>query len=267
MEYRKNIPTICGWDSCPEPVRELVNSIVEKYREILGENLVGFYLHGSLAMGCFNSQRSDIDFLVAAKKPLTVDCKKRIIQFLLDIRDKAPAKGIEMSIILEQTLREFIYPTPYELHYSLGWNERFRKDEVDYTEKRFDTDLAAHCVITRERGICLYGKPVGDMFPEIPEEYYRQSLLEDARSILEKPRENPVYTVLNLCRILAYVKDGIITSKAEGGQWGLDNLPGRYSSLISQVMDVYSRNRNEEDLDTAPLDGFIRYMKIELPLS
>jgi predicted nucleotidyltransferase len=79
MAYRQNIPTICGWADCPEPVRELINNIVEKYREILGDNLAGFYLHGSLAMGCFNPLRSDIDFLVVIKEPLTADCKNRII--------------------------------------------------------------------------------------------------------------------------------------------------------------------------------------------
>ena len=32
--------------------------------DIFGKDLTGVYLHGSLAMGCFNPQKSDIDLMV-----------------------------------------------------------------------------------------------------------------------------------------------------------------------------------------------------------
>ena len=41
----------------PLEVGNLINSFVERSKDILKENLVGVYLHGSLAMGCFNPQR------------------------------------------------------------------------------------------------------------------------------------------------------------------------------------------------------------------
>ena len=38
----------------------VVESFVSKSRLILGENLVGVYLHGSAVMGCFNPAKSDM---------------------------------------------------------------------------------------------------------------------------------------------------------------------------------------------------------------
>ena len=44
---------------------QVILSIISKeYQDILGDNLCGIYLHGSLAFGCFNWAKSDIDFLV-----------------------------------------------------------------------------------------------------------------------------------------------------------------------------------------------------------
>ena len=68
-----------GWGDCPEPIKELVSSILRNYHKILGTNLIGFYLHGSLAMDCFNPLVSDVDFLAVVKQKPTVEQKKTII--------------------------------------------------------------------------------------------------------------------------------------------------------------------------------------------
>jgi|GEM_PF-6933044 len=54
--------------SVPVFLKQLLNDIVANFREEVGSNLVGIYLHGSLAMGCFNATTSDVDFLVVVKE-------------------------------------------------------------------------------------------------------------------------------------------------------------------------------------------------------
>src|SRR5260370_7979948 len=41
--------------------------------DILQENFVGFYITGSFAMGAWNPQNSDLDFLVVVKHPIKPD--------------------------------------------------------------------------------------------------------------------------------------------------------------------------------------------------
>ena len=42
-----------------QDVETLLKKIVGLCREVFGENLTGVYLHGSLAMGCFQPEKSD----------------------------------------------------------------------------------------------------------------------------------------------------------------------------------------------------------------
>ena len=41
----------------------ILAGIVDQSRKIFGEELTGIYLHGSMAMGCFNPDKSDIDLI------------------------------------------------------------------------------------------------------------------------------------------------------------------------------------------------------------
>jgi len=234
------------------------------YQRILGDNLIGFYLHGSLAMNCFNALSSDVDFLAIVERKLTTEQKEAIIAYLLKQCENSLVQGIEMSIVLEKYLRNFVYPTPFELHYSNEHYEQYKSGQVDYSKQNYDEDLAAHFVITKNRGICLFGRPVEEVFPEIPRTIYAQSLISDANWIYERSEEIPVYAILNLCRILAFLRDSRITSKKEGGEWALLNLPGRFSSLIGSALNCYSGADETEQLNVNALKDFVAYAKGEI---
>ncbi len=94
-----------GWADCPDNVRTQVNTFLETLREILEDNLVGIYLHGSLAMGCFNPERSDIDLLIVTRHGMTVETKRTIAELLL--RSSMAPSPIEISFLVEQQIRLF----------------------------------------------------------------------------------------------------------------------------------------------------------------
>jgi hypothetical protein len=48
---------------------------------------------------------------------------------------------------------EVAFPTPYELHFSPDNKQAFENESVDLTGSKTDPDLAAHFVITKERGM------------------------------------------------------------------------------------------------------------------
>ncbi|HJW82735.1 MAG TPA: hypothetical protein VJ754_00380, partial [Anaerolineae bacterium] len=49
-------------------MRAQVDDLLAGLHTILGENLVGVYLHGSLALGCFNPAQSGVDLLVVRRQ-------------------------------------------------------------------------------------------------------------------------------------------------------------------------------------------------------
>jgi streptomycin 3"-adenylyltransferase len=225
-------------------VDQLLNEIVTTLKGLLGANLVGVYLHGSLAMGSFNPQTSDVDFLVVTSDKLSPETRRELASALLRLTKHAPAKGMEMSVLTVEALRNFQHPTPYEFHFSNAWLERYKNNDVDFTdEDKVDADLAAHLTITKVRGRALYGEPIDAVFPAIPPQYYRDSIVADAKAILADMRSDPVYNVLNLCRVWAYLQDGKITSKQEGGRWALCRTTPFQTSVVEQALAEYAGDK------------------------
>jgi len=222
----------------------LISGFVERSKEILRSNLVGVYLHGSLAMGCFNPQKSDIDLIIVVDRSLSDAVKKAYLEMVVEHNAMGPAKGIEMSIVLRKVCKPFVYPTPYELHFSAGHLNRYRDDPDDYVRrmKGVDKDLAAHFTIINKRGRCLYGPPIEEVFAEVPSGDYLDSIWYDVEGAAEEITKYPMYLILNLARVLAFKEEGLVLSKKEGGDWALKHLPSKYHPLILDALSEYSES-------------------------
>ncbi|WP_160644388.1 aminoglycoside adenylyltransferase domain-containing protein [Chengkuizengella marina] len=241
---------------------KILNKIIERYKNILDENLVGIYLHGSLAMDCYNSS-SDIDFLVVVNKPIPLKTKKELINAIINLKN-VPPKGIEMSIILEEYAQKIVHPTPFELHYSNFHRDRYLSDHNYICGDSEDPDLAAQLNIVVHRGICLYGKEIEEVFNEVPREVYINSIYYDVRNAKSEILEDPVYIILNLCRVLYYLKENVISSKLEGGEWGKKNLSKQYRKIVEDALKVYKDDLSDYDFNYQMLNEFADYMLIEI---
>ena len=222
----------------------LIRSFVDRSRTILQDNLVGIYLHGSAVMGCFNPEKSDIDLIVVVDQPLSVPVKSRYMDMVVGCSALGPAKGIEMSIVLRKVCKPFVYPTPFELHFSSGHLKWYEENPGDYIRKMngCDKDLAAHFTVINRRGRCLYGLPVRDVFAEVPGCDYMDSIWNDIAEAPESIARDPMYLTLNLARVLAYKEKGLVLSKREGGEWALSVLPAEYRPLVTDALREYSEN-------------------------
>ncbi|SFT08072.1 aminoglycoside adenylyltransferase domain-containing protein [Paenibacillus sp. BC26] len=244
---------------------EYLHQITTMFHAVLKESLAGVYLHGSLAMGCFNPKKSDIDLIVVVTDKLTRVQQKEIINRLLILHDELPSgRGIELSILLEAHVQEFVHPSPFELHYSDYHRERYRTDE-DYICGGFtDDDLAAHLTVTYQRGITLYGRPIQDMFQPIDRSYYLQSILNDISSAAEEISDSPTYFTLNMCRVLMFLREDFIASKKEGGEWALQVLPLKFHPVLTYCLEDYSGITNEFVGDKEAFVAFAEYMSNEI---
>ena len=241
--------------------KEIIEKFISRSADILKEKLTGIYLHGSAAMDCFQPKKSDVDLMVVVNETLTDAEKRQLMDMVLELDAEGPAKGIEMSIVTGDVCKPFVYPTPFILHYSRMHTERYRKDPEDYirTMNGTDRDLAAHFTVIRARGICLYGLPAGEVFGEVPEQDYLDSILDDVSGAAEEIGDSPMYFILNLTRVLGYMKEREVLSKKEGGTWGLEHVPGKYRSLLLAALDEYE-NGTEAQYDAALARDYAGYM-------
>lgn len=236
-----------GWPDCPQDVRSQIQDILDAFEKLLRDNLAGVYLHGSLALGCFNPERSDVDLLAVTNDRMTAQTKRRLAELLLS-SSAAPAP-VEVSFLRQKHMSPWQYPTPFDFHYSEDYREKFAEKLSSggwSDEQQTDKDLAAHITLTRRRGIALCGKPVEEVFPVVPEEDYVDSIIEDFNWGAERMMQYPINFILNACRVLAYLLDKQVFSKDEAGEWALAHLPEDVGEYVARALDIYRGNSEEK---------------------
>jgi len=258
-----------GWRDCPPPTRVQVDRCVAGIQELLAEELVGIYLHGSLAMGCFNPTSSDIDLLVVTQRGLSLATKRDTAELLL--RVSAAPHPIEVSFLTQAQLHPWRHPAPFDFHYSEDWRAAMAEALASGAWRSWndaehcDPDLAAHVTITRARGICLRGAAIADVFPAVPPQHYRESIVEDLAWAQARIDENATYAVLNACRVLWYLREQRISSKAEAGCWAAGVLPMEHRAVVEQALAAYRGDRSAESVDHAAARRLIHYVANSLP--
>lgn len=227
-----------------------------------GEGLTGVYVHGSLAFGCFSWDNSDIDFITVLSRRPTPYEKEAYISGLLEISELCPPKGLEMSAVLERYARRFVYPTPYELHFSKLHLTRCAENLSAYCRDMHgtDRDLAAHFTVIRRACITLCGEPAESVFGDVPAADYFDSIKRDVVEAAAAIADDPAYAVLNLCRALAYKREGLVLSKRDGGAWGAAHLDGRFSAIVTNASEAYGGSHPAAIASKDELTAFAKHM-------
>jgi predicted nucleotidyltransferase len=211
--------------------RSQLEDLVGGLQEALGDDLIGVYVHGSLALGCFNPALSDLDVLVVSIRSLAPRQRDAVGPIL------ALGGRIEIHFLAAPSLYPWRHPTPYDLH--VGW----KGDALGPGE---DADLAAHVTVVRHAGIALLGPPATDVFPEVPWTDYEDSLRRDLDWCRDHGSE--LYAVLSPARIWATLTEGAVHSKASGAAWALERT-SEFRPLLERAVDAYRHG------DTQPVFG------------
>lgn len=268
-----------SWQDCDENIKSFVDELVAKLQVSLGSNLVGVYLHGSLAMGSYYRPKSDIDLIVVAESKMSIENRKAVAEVVAKHSQQKPTTGnIELSVITADTAKKIPVPVPFEVHYSTEWHDKILSGDVDYRKTKTDIDLQSHLAYVKQRGVVLQGKPIDEVFGEIDWQVFMAGVIDDFNWIVEDKHilETPFYAVLNICRVLQLVAENIqqVHSKDEGGEWALQNLPEQHHAIIQQALDAYrspkqvdesQRRTNGETWDKEALLGFRDYARGKQP--
>jgi len=242
----------------PKSARMVLREILSTVRYTIQDNLIGLYLYGSLAMGCYNPRASDIDVLIVAKERLSGKQRKRVVEYLKRVCLKG--ERIELSIVREKALRSPRYPMTVDLHFEY-WGDVFENER--------DKEILSNLYTTRERGFCVWGTPTSNVFSEISAEHHLRSVIEDIQHTRKYIHEKPehigydvtVYWILSSCRVLAFTREGKVFSKLEGGRWGIANLPKKYHKMIGQALSIYQRvKKHDQNWKHEELEAFAEHM-------
>jgi predicted nucleotidyltransferase len=242
---------------------EYLGRVVSALRTELGTELVGVYLHGSLAMDAFTPGRGDIDVLAVCAAPLNAERVRSLGEALVAIPVPPSSVGLEFSLITEAAAGMPSVAPPFEVHVS-----HEKPFVMDGHDRPGDEDLPLHFAMARARGVSLAGPPPSDVFFE-PDEAV---LIRSMRSDVETARSEGVawwedhdlpasasmaYQVLNGARCLRYLETGELGSKAEGGVWLQERDPDPEVRALMDAALVYQRGGAPKHPDDRVLEGFL----------
>ncbi len=248
-------------------MREQVDQLVDGLAAIFRADLVGVYLHGSLVLGCFNPERSDIDLLAVMRQRATAHRRDRLARLLLRCSapkawPREPPYPVEISLLTEADLKPWAHPTPFDFHYSEKWRAVFEEQLADgevASSRGEDADLAAHLTVIRGAGVVLAGAPIAATVPDVPHCDNADSLLRDLAWCRDIPWK--FHSVLTASRIWATLVEGGLHSKETGARWALERAPEEMRPLITRALAMYRSETDDAELDEAAANRYVELVQ------
>lgn len=235
-----------GLDDRGQTYAEAVN---RQLTEILEQDLVGVYLHGSAVFDDFTPGRSDIDLMAVCELAISSETKRLIAERLSSEALPCPATGLELHIVRRDSLRELSDRPPFELHVVTD-SGAGRDNVVDGLGHAGDADLVMHFAVLRECGRVLSGPSPADLFPAVP----RRMMLVALAAELRWAREcgSASYQVLNACRAWRYSEERVFCSKLDGARWARTRV-GDVSAIDAAIRHRQGWSEIQPDAESTSL--------------
>jgi hypothetical protein len=233
-----------------------VNAIIEDLhaalQAILDTQWVGMYLLGSLALGDFRPEASDIDYLVVTDSRLSPELVTRLadLHSSLSAGPSRWGRELEGSYIPRKAVRR--QDSADTRHPRI---ERYEALSI----QQHDTDWVINRFVLREHGVTLSGPPPHSLIDLIRPDDLRRAVLDLLwwweLQLTETHRVEQsgyqAYAVLSMCRILYTLQHGTVVTKPVAAQWASDVLDNQWVPLIERALTwpAEPMNRLAETLD------------------
>ena len=226
--------------SLPPEADGMLRALRAGIRRVLGENLVGVYLRGSLATGDFTPETSDLDLLAVTEQPVS-DAEFAALAAMhreLAALSNPYANRVEIAYIDRRALRRYV---PGREHPTLEQGEALRWSA-------HDSNWILERWVVRERGIALCGPDPRTLIDPISVEALRAAVrtrLHDWDEWAHQPddpdwrlpRKHKAYVVETMCRALYTLAYGELPSKPQAVAWALKALPEPWRSTVERSQD------------------------------
>ncbi|NLO97792.1 MAG: DUF4111 domain-containing protein [Peptococcaceae bacterium] len=252
-EGTKKMRNLVGFDNLPSEIVAQINKCVNIWKKHLGNELVGVYLHGSIALKAFLPQSSDIDILAVVEDSLDIPTKLAIAKVIIEI-DGKPCP-LEMSAVRLDDVKPWKTPGNCVFHYSDSWRSAYLKRLSDpsaeccVVDDEFpDADVTSYIKLICQCGIVLYGREIKEVFSDISDEDFWEAISADIDNY-NFHAYAPRYiasNILILGRILSFKETKGILSKYDAGLWMLDRVPDDLKYLPELAMKIWYEGEQHE---------------------
>ncbi len=240
-------------------VNALLRLLLDGVRDILGDQLVGMYLYGSLSLGDFDPDSSDVDFLVVTATELP----GAMLDALREMHARIAASGLryadklEGSYIPRAAIRR--YDPANAAHPTMGI-------DWDFGVGQHGSNWILERAILREHGVVVYGVSPRTLIDPVDPADLKAAVCDGLRDFWAqqlvsadwlRPRAYQAFAILTMCRALYTLSEGAVVSKPDAASWALEQLDPAWRPLIERAL-VWRHEHADDDL-TETLE-FIRFV-------
>lgn len=216
--------------------------LVAGVRDVLGDDLVGAYLHGSAVLGGLQPL-SDLDVIVVVTRRPALAEKQALVDLLLSLSARAGSSGsarpIEFDLVVQAEIRPWRYPPPFDFHFSELWRERFESGELEPWPGETNRDLASVVTMALLGDAPLFGPPAAEVFDPVPRRDYVDAILRDVANADRYLDWDTRNVVLTLPRIWSAIATDEVHSKESAARWALPRLPEARRPILRRALAVY----------------------------
>jgi len=216
-------------DRVPSYALHTLATLASILEAVLGSDLVGLYLYGSLTQRAFDPARSDIDCLAVVRgHPTPPACARLRRRLMRAASSDRWISRVQMQILLE---RRLLRADRRGARYQFG---TLRPSGSDGNPLVWMNVLASGVTITGPRPATLLPPITRDMVDAAlrRELEYLRTEISDPASPWRRRQFYRAYAVLTLCRILYTSRARKVISKPRAAGWALRTLPIRWHPLI-----------------------------------
>lgn len=239
----------------PAQVSALLEALAQRLPVLLGRNLVGIYLYGSLTQQAFDPRLSDIDAIVVTRRQLTDTQFSRLRAWLRLVGATNPwVSRLQLTCLQRDRV---LTMNARACHFQFG---RLRRDGSDGNPIIWLNVL--------QSGVVLYGPRARTFVPGITSGMLFEALRREAGYLREEISDKRVsrwrnipsyrvYAVLTLCRILCSSSTGTVVSKPRAARWAFHHLPSEWHPLIRRALSSPGAGR----ATGLPLSGIRKFIE------
>lgn len=227
---------------------EQLDRVTALVREVLGEAVLGIYLHGSAVFGGLRP-RSDLDLLAVVARPTTATERRRLVKRLLRSSGRGDPTGgsrsIELTVVVQADVRPWRYPPPMELQYGDWWRTEFEAGLLSPWESpNPDLAITISQVLAADRP--LFGPVPAELLDPVPAADLRRAMLDGIPSLLADLEGDEANVILTFARIWTTLETGRIVPKDEAADWVLTRLPQEQRPTLEQARAIYLGERADD---------------------
>lgn len=213
--------------------------------EIPRLSVIGVYLYGSAARGCYRHPASDVDMLVVIRS----SCPEAVVPELTRAQAEARRSDARLDVVFATRGQVATNELPVPLDLIMP---------PDTKPQRSSGNRGMMFPLERQEawdcGLALTGPPIREVVPPTPRETLRASL-SWVFPHLAANFKNPE---LMLCRATRGFLEGRLCSKPEAARWALEAFGRRWHALIEKALAERERGGTQAVCTSEQLDGFQR---------